>query len=192
MLIANETKLHALLENDALTHQVLEIIRADEQERHDDLIRRQREGQIRARERGTRVGRPLAKKPKSFPHVYALYQDNQISARAASTMLGVSPGTFRRWIREDQAVRGTYAPLANDALAQQVVQHQAKRTRQVKKSGVHTGRPRSKKPSAFPSVYTLYQDNQISAHAASHMLGVAPSTFKRWVSEEQDKSANTK
>ncbi|MBQ3089099.1 MAG: hypothetical protein IJD21_00910 [Oscillospiraceae bacterium] len=103
MLSVNEAKLYELLKDDELTRKVIEIIRADESERRAAIVQRQNEGLQQARERGVRLGRPPAKKPRKFQSVYAMYQEQKVSARAASQMLGVSPGTFKRWVLEEQA-----------------------------------------------------------------------------------------
>ncbi len=49
-----------------------------------------------------RLGRPPAKRPRKFQSVYAMYAEGKISARAASQMLNVSPGTFKRWTLDNQ------------------------------------------------------------------------------------------
>lgn len=102
MLIENESRIRTLLNSDALAEQVLSIIREDESMRHADLVRRQSEGLKNARDRGVRLGRPPAKRPRKFQSVYAMYQAGEISARAASQMLHVSPGTFKRWTLEEE------------------------------------------------------------------------------------------
>lgn len=102
MLQVNKDKIIALLNNDELSSKVLEIIAADEAERRATLVRRQTEGLQNARERGVRLGRPPAKRPRRFQSVYEMYIDGQISARAASQMLNVSPGTFKRWATEEK------------------------------------------------------------------------------------------
>lgn len=106
MLAENETRLRALLQNDEVVEQVLAIIGEDEAARHADLVRRQSEGLKNARERGVRLGRPPAKRPRKFQSVYAMYQAGEISARAASQMLHVSPGTFKRWTLEEEKQSG--------------------------------------------------------------------------------------
>ena len=111
MLPENETKLYALLENDSLADQVLALIHADEAERHTKLLQRQMEGLKRARQRGVRLGRPPVKRPKNFASVYALFSQANISARTASQILKVSPGTFKRWALEEEANR---PPLHSD------------------------------------------------------------------------------
>ena len=106
MLQENKDKIAALLCNEELTNKVLEIIDSDEAQRHDALVQRQMEGLQKARERGVRLGRPPAKRPRRFQSIFEMYQDGQISARAASQMLNVSPGTFKRWITEEKDTQG--------------------------------------------------------------------------------------
>jgi DNA invertase Pin-like site-specific DNA recombinase len=102
MLNQNENRIRELLGNDELAEQILSIIREDEQMRHAELVRRQSEGLKSARERGVRLGRPPTKKPRKFQSVYAMYQTGKLSARSASQMLHVSPGTFKRWVTEEE------------------------------------------------------------------------------------------
>lgn len=102
MLAENERKIRALLTDDAIADQVLAIVGEDEAMRHADLVRRQSEGLKNARERGVRLGRPPAKRPRKFQTVFTMYQSGEISARAASQMLHVSPGTFKRWTQEEE------------------------------------------------------------------------------------------
>lgn len=101
MLTENESRIRILLSDELLAEQILAIIREDESMRHADLVRRQSEGLKNARERGVRLGRPPAKRPRKFQSVFAMYQAGEISARAASQMLHVSPGTFKRWTLEE-------------------------------------------------------------------------------------------
>lgn len=102
MLRENESKIRALLGEEALADQILAIIHEDEAMRHAELVRRQSEGLKNARERGVRLGRPPAKRPRKFQSVYAMFRSGEISARAASQMLHVSPGTFKRWTLEEE------------------------------------------------------------------------------------------
>ena len=101
MLKETESRIRALLQDDDLADQILGLIRQDEADRHADLVRRQSEGLQHARERGVRLGRPPAKRPRKFAAVYAMYAAGDISARAAAQMLHVSPGTFKRWVTEE-------------------------------------------------------------------------------------------
>lgn len=102
MLIQNESRIRELVGDEDLARQILGIIREDEQQRHAELVRRQSEGLKNARERGVRLGRPPTKRPRKFQSVYAMYQAGKLSARSASQMLHVSPGTFKRWVTEEE------------------------------------------------------------------------------------------
>lgn len=102
MLRENESKIRMLLGEETLADQILAIIHEDEAMRHAELVRRQSEGLKNARERGVRLGRPPAKRPRKFQSVYAMFRAGEISARAASQMLHVSPGTFKRWTLEEE------------------------------------------------------------------------------------------
>lgn len=106
MLSENEAKIFALLSNNLLAAQVIEIVREDEAQRHAILSQRQREGLQRAKERGVRLGRPPAKQPRKFPSVYASFCNKEISARTAAQMLNVAPGTFMRWVQAKKSAGG--------------------------------------------------------------------------------------
>ncbi|MCC8065067.1 MAG: hypothetical protein LIO70_08295 [Clostridiales bacterium] len=101
MLQENEARLRALVCDEALAQQILDLIHEDEAARHAELIRKQSEGLKRARDSGVRLGRPPAKKPRKFQNVYNMYLKGEVSIRAASQMLNVSPGTFKRWSVEE-------------------------------------------------------------------------------------------
>ena len=102
MLPENEKKIYDLLGYTALADQVMAIVREDAAQRRAALVQRQSEGLQNARERGVRLGRPPAKRPRKFASIYSMFCEEKISARAASQMLNVSPGTFKRWVLEEQ------------------------------------------------------------------------------------------
>jgi DNA invertase Pin-like site-specific DNA recombinase len=102
MLQENQDRIIALIGDETLSSQVLAIIAEDEAERRALLVQKQTAGLQNARERGVRLGRPPAKRPRRFQSVYEMYADGQISARSASQMLNVSPGTFKRWVTEEK------------------------------------------------------------------------------------------
>ena len=101
MLPENEQRIRALCADDTLAEQILRIIAEDARDRRAELAHRQTEGLRRARERGTQLGRPPIKRPRKFRSVYRAFVQGEISARAASQRLGVSPGTFKRWVAEE-------------------------------------------------------------------------------------------
>ena len=103
MLKETESRIRTLLQDENLADQILDLIRQDEADRHADLGRRQSEGLKNARDRGVRLGRPPAKRPRKFASVYAMYTAGEISARSAAQMLHVSPGTFKRWVLEESS-----------------------------------------------------------------------------------------
>lgn len=103
MLKETESKIRTLVADDDLAEQILHLIRQDEASRHADLVKRQSEGLKNARDRGVRLGRPPAKRPRKFPAIYAMYVAGELSARSAAQMLHVSPGTFKRWVQEERA-----------------------------------------------------------------------------------------
>lgn len=102
MLPENEQRIYQLLDNAALAEQVIAIINEDAAQRRAALVQRQSEGLQQARERGVRLGRPPAKRPRKFASIYVMFCQEKISARAASQMLNVSPGTFKRWVLEER------------------------------------------------------------------------------------------
>ena len=102
MLPENEKKIYDLLGDTALADQVMATVREDAAQRRAALVQRQSEGLQNARERGVRLGRPPAKRPRKFASIYAMFCEEKISARAASQMLNVSPGTFKRWVLEER------------------------------------------------------------------------------------------
>ncbi len=102
MLPENEKRLRQLCQNDALADQIIELIEEDTRCRRAEIAQRQTEGLKRAREMGTQLGRPPIKRPRKFSSVYLAFSNHEISARAASQRLGVSPGTFKRWVVEEE------------------------------------------------------------------------------------------
>lgn len=102
MLPENEQKIRQLCGDTTLADQILRIIEEDAQCRRSQLAQRQSEGLKRAKEQGTQLGRPPIKRPRKFRSVYLAFHSGELSARAASQKLGVSPGTFKRWVAEEE------------------------------------------------------------------------------------------
>ena len=102
MLPENEQRIRALCGDCALADQILNIIDEDDEQLRAELAQRQTEGLKRAREQGTQLGRPPIKRPRKFRSIYRAFQQGEISARVASQQLGVSPGTFKRWVAEER------------------------------------------------------------------------------------------
>ena len=62
----------------------------------------QAKGIAEAKQAGVRFGRPALEIPKKFGEIADLYRKGEISARAASDMLGVSSNTFRKWLKNKE------------------------------------------------------------------------------------------
>ncbi len=101
MLPENEQRIRDLCGDESLAEQILQVVAEDVQRRRSELAQRQTEGLKRAREQGTQLGRPPIKRPRKFQSVYQAFRQGELSARAASQRLGVSPGTFKRWVSEE-------------------------------------------------------------------------------------------
>lgn len=101
MLPENEQRIRALCADERLAEQILCIVEEDARLRRAELAQRQTEGLRRAREQGTQLGRPPIKRPRKFRSIYNAFRQGELSARAASQRLGVSPGTFKRWVAEE-------------------------------------------------------------------------------------------
>ena len=86
----------------ALATDVLEtlIARAAENNR-EEFRARQRIGMEMAMEQGKAIGRPSVRSDERFIEVRDMYREHEISGKEAAAMLGVSRGTFYRWLKED-------------------------------------------------------------------------------------------
>ncbi len=62
----------------------------------------QARGIAEARQAGVRFGRPALEIPEKFPEIAELYRKGEITARAASDVLGVSSNTFRKWLKNEE------------------------------------------------------------------------------------------
>ena len=65
-----------------------------------EFTKRTQEGIAAAKERGVRFGRRPKKLPPKFAAVAAEWKAKAISSRKAAQKLGVSAGTFLKWVRE--------------------------------------------------------------------------------------------
>lgn len=70
--------------------------------RKTDNHQRQKEGIKRAKEQGIRFGRPKTKKPELFKQVYEKWVKQELSARKAAKLLGISHVTFLNWTKEEK------------------------------------------------------------------------------------------
>ena len=86
----------------ALAADVLEALVARAAEANREEFRaRQRIGMEQALEQGKAIGRPSVRSDERFIEVRDMYREHEISGQEAADRLGVSRGTFYRWLKED-------------------------------------------------------------------------------------------
>jgi len=79
---------------------VLQLLSYVAQSERENIRRRQAEGIAAAKARGVKFGRPPQKRPEEFSNIRAAWACNQISAREAARILGITHRTFLIWVRE--------------------------------------------------------------------------------------------
>ena len=79
---------------------VLQLLSYVAQSERENIRRRQAEGIAAAKARGVKFGRPPRKRPAEFANIRAAWANNQISAREAARILGITHRTFLLWARE--------------------------------------------------------------------------------------------
>lgn len=94
-------------ERDGVTGQliadiVLQLLSYVAQVERENIRQRQAEGIAAAKARGVRFGRPPKQRPAAYLRVRADVLAGDVSRTEAAKLLGVSRGTFVRWIREDE------------------------------------------------------------------------------------------
>ena len=78
---------------------VLQLLSYVAQSERENIHRRQAEGIAAAKARGVKFGRPPRKRPSEFANYRAAWACNQISAREAARILGITHRTFLIWAR---------------------------------------------------------------------------------------------
>ncbi len=81
---------------------VLQLLSYVAQTEREFIKQRQREGIEAARANGMHLGRKAMELPDNFVEVREMWQKQEISARCAARMLGVSPPTFKHWVSGDK------------------------------------------------------------------------------------------
>ena len=79
---------------------VLQLLSYVAQSERENIHQRQAEGIAAAKARGVKFGRPPRKRPTEFANVRAAWANNQISAREAARILGITHRTFLIWARD--------------------------------------------------------------------------------------------
>ena len=80
---------------------VLQLLSYVAQTERENIHQRQAEGIAAARAAGKNLGRARIPVPREFFAVREAYRTGAFGSRAAAERLGVSPSTFRRWVRRE-------------------------------------------------------------------------------------------
>ena len=80
---------------------VLQLLSYVAQTEREFIRQRQAEGIAAAKARGVKFGRQAMERPLEYEAIKVKWQHKELSARAAAKQLGITHGTFLRWIRED-------------------------------------------------------------------------------------------
>lgn len=79
---------------------VLQLLSYVAQTEREFIKQRQAEGIAIAMEKGVKFGRRPKEKPENFTSVFYQWKEQEISARGAAKLVGVTHQTFLRWARE--------------------------------------------------------------------------------------------
>ena len=79
---------------------VLQLLSYVAQTEREFIRQRQAEGIAAAKQRGVKFGRKPMQRPEEFCCLKVQWQNGKISARAAAKELGISHGTFLKWVRD--------------------------------------------------------------------------------------------
>lgn len=79
---------------------VLQLLSYVAQTEREFIRQRQAEGIAAAKKQGVQFGRRPMERPAAFDELSMLWQNHEISARAAAKQLGITHSTFLRWVKE--------------------------------------------------------------------------------------------
>ena len=84
---------------DMVNNILIEVLGTIAEQERQTIRKRQREGIDAAKAKGKHLGRPKLELPDNYDEVINLWQNNEITARQAMKMLGVSKSVFYRWVK---------------------------------------------------------------------------------------------
>lgn len=96
-----DTKKNRDLTGTLIADIVLQLLSYVAQTEREFIRQRQAEGIAAAKAQGVRFGRRPMERPAEYGQVKELWENQEISARAAAKRLGITHGTFLRWIKQD-------------------------------------------------------------------------------------------
>ena len=80
---------------------VLQLLSYVAQTEREFIRQRQAEGIAAAKARGIRFGRKPMERPLEYAQVKEQWEKQEISARTAAKRLGITHGTYLRWVKQD-------------------------------------------------------------------------------------------
>lgn len=83
---------------DMVNNILIEVLGTIAEQERQTIRKRQREGIDAAKAKGKHLGRPKLELPDNYDEVINLWQNNEITAHQAYTMLGVSKSAFYKWV----------------------------------------------------------------------------------------------
>lgn len=86
---------------------VLQLLSYVAQTEREFIRQRQAEGIAAAKGKGVPFGRPPKEIPNDFEKIHIRWKANELSARQAATLLGVSHVTLLKWTREEKMKKST-------------------------------------------------------------------------------------
>ena len=96
-----DTKQNRDLTGTLIADIVLQLLSYVAQTEREFIRQRQAEGIAAAKARGVKFGRQAMERPLEYETMKVKWQHKELSARAAAKQLGITHGTFLRWIKED-------------------------------------------------------------------------------------------
>lgn len=96
-----DTKQNRDLTGTLIADIVLQLLSYVAQTEREFIRQRQAEGIAAAKARGVKFGRQAMERPSGYEAIKNQWQRSELSARAAAKQLGITHGTFLRWVRED-------------------------------------------------------------------------------------------
>ncbi len=154
-----DTRKHKDLTGTLIADIVLQLLSYVAEVERNNIKERQAEGIAVAKKQGKHLGRKPLTIPEGFEPVCQRWLKGEISQNKAAALLGVSGGTFKRWVTQS----GQYPiPL------------RMKNGRKIKSEH-------------FAAVYEKWKRKEIKTKDAAKVLRVSPPTFLKWAHEEDAK-----
>ena len=85
---------------------ILQLLSYVAETERSNIRQRQREGIAAAKERGVQFGRKPLEIPENYEEIIRRWKDGDITAKAASNMLGISRSCFYKWLQRNNIACG--------------------------------------------------------------------------------------